>query len=150
VHAADVSRRKLDLAEDAARRLGVTGLRPIVGDLREPRGLADAYDRVLLDAPCSGLGVLRRHPEAKWRRRPAEIPRLAALQAALLDALAPLVRPGGALVYSVCTFTEEEGPAQLERLLRTQPGLSLESTLTTFPHHEDADAFFAARLRRSA
>ena len=103
-----------------------------------------------LDAPCTGLGVLRRHPEGKWRRRPAEIPKMAALQGRLLEALAPRVRPGGVLVYSVCTFTEEEGPAQLERFLAAHPDFRLDATLRTFPHREDADAFFAVRLLRAA
>src|SRR5262249_41771613 len=122
IDAADLSRQKLDLAEDGARRLGLRGIRAVPADLTAPAApLAAAYDRVLLDAPCSGLGVLRRHPEGKWRRRPEEIPALAALQARLLDALAPRVRPGGALVYSVCTFTDEEGPAQVARFLAAHP-----------------------------
>jgi 16S rRNA (cytosine967-C5)-methyltransferase len=150
VDAVDVSRRKLDLAEDTARRLHVEGLTAIVDDLTRPAALAAAYDRVLLDAPCSGLGVLRRHPEGKWRRRPAEIPKLAALQAEILDALAPRVRPGGVLVYSVCTFTEEEGEGQIDRFLREHADFRRDATLRTFPHREDADAFFAVRLLRGA
>jgi len=146
VHAADVSRRKLDLAEDTARRLGLAGLTAIVTDLTVPVGLADRYDRILLDAPCSGLGVLRRHPEGKWRRRPRELPALAALQARLLAALLPRLGPGGVLVYAVCTFTEEEGPGQIARILAARPELHLEEELRTYPHREDADAFYAARL----
>jgi 16S rRNA (cytosine967-C5)-methyltransferase len=158
IHAADLSRRKLDLAEDAARRLGIP-LRTIEADLtRADAPLAAAYDRVLLDAPCSGLGVLRRHPESKWRRRAEEVGELAALQARLLDAVAARVRPGGALVYSVCTFTREEGAAQIARLLAARPDFSVEPTpladadgfLRTWPHRHDADGFFAARLARRA
>lgn len=176
IHAADTSRRKLDLAEESARRLGLgKTIYTTVVDLLDPaerkRELAKIYDRVLLDAPCSGLGVLRRHPEAKWRAdfagKPAE---LAALQARLLDGLAPLVKPGGVLVYSVCTFTEEEGPSQLAHFLARhrdftlappppeqvagvdlaqvageQPGM-----YRTWPHRHEADAFFVARLLRRA
>jgi len=149
IDAADASRRKLDLAEDSARRLGLDGIQTIVADLTRPDApLAPAYDRVLLDAPCSGLGVLRRHPEGKWRRREEEVAALAELQARLLDALAPRVRPGGALVYSVCTFTDEEGPRQVERFLAAHADFVETETLRTWPHREGTDAFFAARLAR--
>src|SRR5206468_1794744 len=116
--------RKLELAEDAARRLGVAGIRYLGVDLVDAASaasLAPSYDRILLDAPCSGLGVLRRHPELKWRRRPEEVTELARLQARLLAALAPRVRPGGLLVYAVCSFIDEEGPAQVEAFLRARP-----------------------------
>src|SRR5262249_55129091 len=145
IDAADRSQQKLDLAVDTARRLGLKNIRPIRADLTQP--LEGTYDRVLLDAPCSGLGVLRRHPEAKWR--PAAIPELAALQARLLDAVAPRVRPGGVLVYSVCTFTDEEGPAQVARFLASHEGFAQDGdALRTWPHRHGADAFFAARLLR--
>ncbi|MHB1534237.1 MAG: hypothetical protein ACYC1D_06435, partial [Acidimicrobiales bacterium] len=67
-----------------------------------------SFDRVLVDAPCSGLGVLRRRPDARWRVQPADIARLAALQRRLLDAAISLVAPGGTLIYSACTLTREE------------------------------------------
>jgi 16S rRNA (cytosine967-C5)-methyltransferase len=150
IDAADLSRRKLDLAEDGARRLGLGEIRGVAADLtRDDAPLGAAYDRVLLDAPCSGLGVLRRHPEGKWRRREEEIGALAELQRRLLDALVPRLRPGGVLVYSVCTFTAEEGDDQLRRLLAARPDLVLDGeVLRTFPHRHDTDAFFAVRLRR--
>ncbi len=88
IDAADQSERKLDLLTDAARRLGLTSIRPIASDLRRPGPeLAADYDAILLDAPCSGLGVLRRHPELKWRSSPAAVAELAALQRELLEAL---------------------------------------------------------------
>ncbi len=150
IDSADVSARKLELAADLAHRLGVRSLTPITADLTDPRApLAAAYDRVLLDAPCSGLGVLRRHPEAKWRRTPADVASVASLQARLLDALAPRVRPGGTLVYSVCTFTDEEGPAQMARFLAAHPAFTVDGDpLRTWPHRDDADGFFAVRLAR--
>jgi 16S rRNA (cytosine967-C5)-methyltransferase len=111
--------------------------------------------------------VLRRHPESKWRRGDAEVAELARLQAALLDGLSAHVAPGGVLVYSVCTFTEEEGPAQVRRFLAAHPEFQLAppppapgvdfaaaavpgepAMLRTWPHRHDADAFFAARLAR--
>jgi 16S rRNA (cytosine967-C5)-methyltransferase len=92
---------------------------------------------------------LRRHPEAKWRRTPDDAVGLAALQARMLDALAPRVRPGGVLVYSVCTFTDEEGPRQLARFVATHADFRAEGEpLRTWPHRDDADGFFAVRLTR--
>jgi 16S rRNA (cytosine967-C5)-methyltransferase len=151
VVAADKSRRKLDLCEDTTRRLGLSGIRVLVADLTAaaPSTTPGDYDRVLLDAPCSGLGVLRRHPEAKWRP-PPDIAELAALQARLLAALAPRVRPGGVLVYSVCTFTNEEGPAQMAAFLAAHPHFRATGELRTWPHRDGSDAFFAVRLQRIA
>jgi 16S rRNA (cytosine967-C5)-methyltransferase len=164
--AADTSQRKLDLGSSAARRLGLDEITSHCVDLTAPVGLAPRYDRILLDAPCSGLGVIRRHPEAKWRETGAAVPALAALQAQLLDAIAPRLAVGGVMVYSVCTFTVEEGPAQITAFLARHPDFALVAppdlpgvdfastrgpmpgTLVTWPHRHDADAFFAARLVR--
>jgi 16S rRNA (cytosine967-C5)-methyltransferase len=107
--------------------------------------LFDAYDLIVLDAPCSGLGVLRRHPDAKWRLQPGDVPRLAAVQEQLLDAVVPRLAPGGALVYSVCTFTRAEGPLQVAALV-ARTGLRVVSEHHTWP--PDADAFYIARLER--
>jgi 16S rRNA (cytosine967-C5)-methyltransferase len=90
--------------------------------------------------------VLRRHPDAKWRRSPADVPRLAELQRRLLDAVVARLAPGGALVYSVCTFTVAEGPAQMASLV-DRTGLRLVSEQRTWPR--DADAFYIARLERA-
>ncbi|HEX9105369.1 MAG TPA: 16S rRNA (cytosine(967)-C(5))-methyltransferase RsmB, partial [Polyangia bacterium] len=150
IDSADISERKLGLAADLAHRLGVTSTTPIRCDLTDPSApLAASYDRVLLDAPCSGLGVLRRHPEAKWRRTPDDVRALAALQARLFAALAPRVRPGGLLVYSVCTYSDEEGPRQVARFLETHADFRADGEpLRTWPHRDDADGFFAVRLAR--
>jgi 16S rRNA (cytosine967-C5)-methyltransferase len=164
IDAADLSPRKLELARDLAARLGVANLRTVAHDLTDPAApLAASYDLVVLDAPCSGLGVLRRHPEIKHQRSEAELAELASLQALLLAALAPRVAPGGALVYSVCTFSDEEGPRQVERFLRADDRFRLgkasgalaaaahsDGSLRTWPHRHDADAFYAARLDRRA
>jgi 16S rRNA (cytosine967-C5)-methyltransferase len=165
IDAADLSERKLELCADHARRLGIATISTTACDLTDPRApLAPTYDRVLLDAPCTGLGVLRRHPEAKWRRAPGDARELAALQSELLAALAPRVRPGGVLVYSVCTFTDEEGPAQTAAFVAAHPEFTVEpppeprhaalcdatGALRTWPHRHDADAFYAVCLRKRA
>jgi 16S rRNA (cytosine967-C5)-methyltransferase len=151
--AVDLSPGKLERAARAAERLGIGSIRWQVADLADPEGaLPDGpFDLIVLDAPCSGLGVLRRHPEAKWRVKPELIGQMALLQARILDRLAPLVRRGGALVYAVCTFTREEGAGQIERFLDRHPEFAADGEpLVTWPHTDDADAFFAARLVRRA
>ncbi len=149
--AADVSASKLRLAAATAARLGHGGLRTIACDLLDPAApLAPAYDLIVLDAPCTGLGVLRRHPEAKWRLHPDDVARAAEVQARLIDALLARLAPGGAFVYSVCTFTRREGPEQVARARAAHPGLELVAEHATWPHVDDADAFYLAHLARSA
>jgi 16S rRNA (cytosine967-C5)-methyltransferase len=159
IDAADRSTTKLGLAGDTARRLGLASITPHACDLVDPASwaeptsihsgprtpLAAAYDLVLLDAPCTGLGVLRRHPDAKWRLQPADVPRLAAVQSQLLDAVVARLGPRGVLVYSVCTFTRAEGPEQIAQLVE-RTGLRLVAEHRTWP--PDADAFYIARLER--
>ena len=147
------------IAAEAAR-LGAACVHAVAGDAtRTP--FARPFDAVLVDAPCSGLGTLRRHPELRWRRRPEDIPRLAALQAAILDGVAPLVRPGGVLVYAVCTLAREENEDAVARLRAAHPRFAVEpatglvpdavlepdGVLRTAPHLHGLDGFFAARLR---
>jgi 16S rRNA (cytosine967-C5)-methyltransferase len=127
VVASDLRPGRVARVRDAARRLGLTSVQALTADglrlpLRAPAGFADggdsagpagtggpgSFDRVLLDAPCSGLGVLRRRPEARWRLDPADIDRVAALQRELLAAAVLQVRPGGLLAYCVCTLSREE------------------------------------------
>ncbi|TMQ03143.1 MAG: 16S rRNA (cytosine(967)-C(5))-methyltransferase RsmB [Deltaproteobacteria bacterium] len=146
IDAADQLPTKLDLAIETAHRLGLASIRPVPCDLLDPAApLAAAYDLIVLDAPCSGLGVLRRHPDAKWRQKPADVPRLAQLQRQLLDAVVARLAPEGALVYSVCTFTGAEGPDQVAALV-ARTGLRLVDERRTWP--PDADAFYIARLER--
>lgn len=108
VVALDVDTGRVRMIDAARHRVGLPHLFPVVGDARRPPLTAASFDRVLLDAPCSGIGVLRRRADARWRLRPEAIDELAALQRDLLAAAAPLVRAGGVLVYSVCTLTTAE------------------------------------------
>jgi 16S rRNA (cytosine967-C5)-methyltransferase len=113
------------LVAGTAARLGLAArLGTVVGDGTRPplrRGVADG---VLVDAPCSNLGSLRRRPEARWRHHQADLPRLVDLQAALVRAAAALVRPGGAVVYSVCTWTWAETDGLVDRVLAEVPELA--------------------------
>jgi 16S rRNA (cytosine967-C5)-methyltransferase len=110
--------------------------------------LAGAADRVLVDAPCSGTGTWRRTPDLRWRLDPARLGRLTALQGRLLKVAAPLVRPGGRLVYAVCSVLEEEGVAQTDAFLAASPGFGREGHWLLTPQAHGCDGFFVACLRR--
>ena len=86
--------------------------------MKQARVGEPSIDRILVDAPCSGLGVLRRHPEAKWRKDAQALPRHQALQCQILEAVAPCLRPGGVLVYSTCSTEPEENEDVIERFCR--------------------------------
>jgi 16S rRNA (cytosine967-C5)-methyltransferase len=146
IHAADISATKLALGAQTAVRLGLTSIQRFTCDLLDPDApLATTYDLIVLDAPCSGLGVLRRHPDAKWRLQQSDVPRLADLQRMLLDAVLPRLAPGGTLVYSVCTFTRAEGPDQVKALCERTNLVLVEEERTWPP---EADAFYLARLTK--
>ncbi|MBA2542408.1 MAG: 16S rRNA (cytosine(967)-C(5))-methyltransferase RsmB [Deltaproteobacteria bacterium] len=146
IHAADQSATKLGLLAETAQRLGLTCIDTYACDLTDPAApLGRAYDLIVIDAPCSGLGVLRRHPDAKWRLTPDTVPRLATLQAQLLDAVAARLAPGGTLVYAVCTFTRAEGPDQIAAFCARSGFRVLEEARTWPP---EADAFYFAKLAR--
>jgi 16S rRNA (cytosine967-C5)-methyltransferase len=122
VHAADISPARAGLVAANAQRLGQP-VRVVVADARRPPYRAGSFDRVLVDAPCSGLGVLRRRPDARWRVDADAVGRLAALQREVVAAAIPLLRPGGTLVYSVCTLTAAETVGIDEWLATAHPGL---------------------------
>lgn len=121
--AADRNARRLALVADLAGRLGLD-VPAAAADGTRPPWRPGAYAGVLLDAPCSGLGVVRRRPELRWRRTAADVSSLTGVQDALLDASAPLVSPGGALVYSVCTWTVAETVDVVTRFLTRTPGFT--------------------------
>ncbi len=130
------------------------------GDAREPKGWWDgtAFDRILVDAPCSGTGVIRRHPDIKWLRRPADIPRMAQAQLDLLHALWPLLAPGGLLLYGVCSVLTAEGAGVVGRFLESEPTAKAAPIDAAWGEAQpcgrrlapggDFDGFFYARLRK--
>ncbi len=160
--------RRVELIAEGARRLGCSSIGARQWDLTEPPDFLEtqSFDRVLFDAPCSGLGVLRRNPEGRWNKSPAKLKELAVLQRQILENIAPLVGPGGKLLYSVCTFSHVETDAIIDSFLEDHPEFELENlaekvlsgwvdlftdkgTLRSYPHrHNGMDAFFAARLQR--
>jgi 16S rRNA (cytosine967-C5)-methyltransferase len=165
--ALDANARGLDRLRSMTRRLGLTSVRATPADTRTWQPAAAAFDAVLVDAPCSGLGTLREHPEVKWRRTPADLAALAQLQGALLTHAATLVRPEGALVYATCTLSDEENDGQVAAFLAAHPDFGVDDpradlpeparglvggdgVLRTFPHRHGLDGFFAVRLKRHA
>lgn len=162
--ACDLHPKRLGLVRDNAHRLGLDRMRLVVHDAGQPAIRPGSLDRALLDAPCSGTGVLRRHPEIRWRNELDDVRRLASLQARLLDAAAPTVRPGGRLVYSVCSLEPEEGLEVVQRFLQRRPDYHIDEPgdvpealvdrsgglphLLTHPQRHGLDGFFAAVLQR--
>ncbi len=108
-----------------------------------------SFDAVLVDAPCSGLGTLRRHPEIRWRRQPADLARNAKRQSAILERCAQQLRPGGVLVYAVCSAEPEEGEQVVERFVDCHPHFVRDASFCSAPPQSDEDAFWAARLLRA-
>lgn len=121
VTAVDVLAHRAGLVQANVRRLGLGNVAVLQADGRQPPFRSASFDRLLVDAPCSGLGVLRRRPDARWRVQPDDVDRLAALQRELLDASLPIVRAGGVLVYSVCTLTSAESIGVDEWLAAEHP-----------------------------
>ena len=173
IFALDLLGSKIKLIRENCHRLGITSVQVLEGDATQPLPIPEGihFHRVLVDAPCTGLGILHRNPEAKWRRRPEDIPRLAKVQAAILDRASSCLNPGGILVYSTCTMTLEENERGVETFLakrtdferedlsRTaplfmRPLVSSEGFFRTYPERimgesGRMDGFFAARLRKT-
>lgn len=124
VVASDLNPTRARLVAANVRRLRLDDVAPLVADARRPPFADATFDRVLIDAPCSGLGVLRRRPDARWRIQPDDVTRLTALQKELVAAALPLVTPGGVLVYSVCTLTLAESAGIDKWLADTRPDLA--------------------------
>lgn len=125
VFAYDVSERRLSELKRRAKRAGLTSVKTVVIEEGKERAFAEQHARsasiVLVDAPCSGWGVLKRNPDAKWKQDPSALARLAALQSRLLEAFAPLCAPGGRLIFGACTFRREETIAVTDRFLALHP-----------------------------
>ena len=146
-------KRRRRLEENLARlKLGVEVI-PELPSLPENFQLSTSnfklFHKVLVDAPCSNTGVLRRRPDARWNWSEEKLVALVKLQAEILDACAPRVAPGGLLVYSTCSNEPEENEAQVTAFLERHPEFSLEESRESLPFESGTDGAFAARLRRN-
>lgn len=165
VIAMDLSHRRLAELVRTAARMGLRSIRALAADAgRDPAGwLRTRFDRIIVDAPCSALGTVSRHPDAKWCRRSEDIPRLSRLQSRLLDSAVELLRPGGRLLYATCTISREENEGvveacaaghesvSVEDLRASAPGWALplvddSGFLRCLPHIHGTEGFFAAML----
>src|SRR5690606_37398387 len=146
--AVDRDSARLDTARETLGRLGLAATF-VHGDASVPADWWDGkpFDRVLIDAPCSALGVIRRHPDIKMLRTPGDIERAAALQARLLDALWPLLAPSGRLVYVTCTFADRENRDQVERFVARTPDAAVAEDFPPaqiLPGEANRDGFYYA------
>jgi 16S rRNA (cytosine967-C5)-methyltransferase len=167
LYAFDVAEHRLARLKPRLARSGLSNVHPVriesERDIKIKR-LAGKLDRVLVDAPCSGLGTLRRNPYLKWRQTPASVAELSARQAAILAAAASLVKTGGRLVYATCSLLEQENEAIVRTFLEQHPEFVLCSAqeilakqdiaidcgeqLRLLPHRHGTDAFYAAAMER--
>ncbi|WHP31711.1 16S rRNA (cytosine(967)-C(5))-methyltransferase RsmB [Trabulsiella odontotermitis] len=154
VMAVDVDEKRLSRVYDNLKRLGMKA-QVKQGDGRYPAQWCEGmqFDRILLDAPCSATGVIRRHPDIKWLRRDRDIPELASLQREILDAVWPYLKPGGTLVYATCSILPEENSEQIRAFLERTSDAVLSGTGTpedpgkqNLPAAEEGDGFFYAKL----
>lgn len=161
IDAWDIYPHKIRLIQENAARLGLSSITAVCRDasLRYSAG-QEAYDRVLLDAPCSGLGVLGRKPEMRWTRQQQDMAHFPGLQAELLKRAAELLKPGGILVYSTCTLNPEENEGTVQQFLKQHPDFvlspwqrpplpsSLSGMLTLWPGENETEGFFIARMEK--
>ena len=168
VIALDTSARGIVRIAQNAERLRLVSLQAIRADASKALlgDIAGPYDRIIVDAPCSGLGTLRSHPEIKWQRNDSDIARLAALQAVILQTMAQYLKTRGILVYSTCTLTVDENEQVIENFLRHNGQFELTNAarylpesarqmvrdkyFQALPQRDDTDGFFAARMRKVA
>ena len=167
LYAFDVSDRRLAKLKPRLARSGLSNVNPVLIDSEHDakiKRLAGKIDRVLVDAPCSGLGTLRRNPDLKWRQSPESVAELTPKQLSILTSAARLVKVGGRLVYATCSMLEAENEGVVKQFLATHPGFKLVPArevlaeqridldtgdyLQLWPHKHGTDGFFAAVLER--
>jgi len=149
IAACDTSPHRLRRMEENLQRLGVTCAEVFQCDWLGTRTpfAPQSFDRILLDAPCSNTGVIRRRVDVRWRLTPEDFPRMHDKQFAILKALTPLLKKGGTLVYSTCSLEPEENEMIIERVKKEIPALSFLESRQTLPFHDQIDGAFAASFR---
>ena len=147
IDAWDIHEHRVELVKQLAKKLGATNINASVADATEYHTeLRDRYDRVLLDVPCSGLGVIRKKPDIKWTRKEEDLPELIDTQRKILECGAEYLKTGGTLVYSTCTVLKDENERQIEKFLKKHPEFKLEEEIKLFPHKNHTDGFYIAKM----
>ncbi len=161
IHAVDVHQHKLDLIEENCQRLGITNVKTYCADGREIK--FDGVDKVLVDAPCSGLGIMAKKPEIRWQKKPQDLKELQELQLELLTNAAQMINSNGQVIYSTCTFTPEENQEVIKSFLEGTSNFTLvdlspeaeelglsdyldQGMLQLIPDQELIEGFFIAKL----
>ncbi|OPX38969.1 MAG: hypothetical protein B1H13_10505 [Desulfobacteraceae bacterium 4484_190.3] len=163
----DRNRQKLLKLAESSRKLGINVVKPLAGDVERalPGLLRGSFDRIMVDGPCSALGVISRHPDVKWNREEKDLNRLGKLQGRILQRVLPLLRPGGAMLYVTCTLSWEENEAVVESFLQKNQGVRLVNLrnespacardlvdeagfMRSLPHVHGTDGFFCALFER--
>jgi 16S rRNA (cytosine967-C5)-methyltransferase len=166
--AIDINRRRLMSLIHNARRLGIDNIRPVVADASKSLSSAFSvqFDKAILDAPCSGLGTISRHPDIKWNRDEGDIIRLSFMQKTIMNETVPVIKKGGRILYVTCTISKEENEDVVEDFLVRNRDMSLENLkrhvpdwaldlidnqgfFRTFPHIHHMDGFFGALFTKS-
>jgi 16S rRNA (cytosine967-C5)-methyltransferase len=167
--AMDSNRKKLDKLESEMNRLGIKTVETCQHDLSSPpsKNQLGMFDCILLDAPCSGLGVIRRNPDIKWSESKKNLIKYQQKQVLFLSNLSHLVKPGGRMIFAVCSTEQEENESVIESFLTTHSGFRLhdrceslpvqkpsilyqQSGLKTYPHLHGMDGFFSVCIKRPA
>ena len=166
IFACDVNHKKLRMIKETCDRLGIESIRTFTMDATAPSNAIKevTFQRILVDAPCSGLGVIRRNPEGKWWKNPGDLAQLAVTQLAILENLCQYLEPGGTLLYGTCSTSPQENEEVVERFLERHPEFVLEDLRPLFPsfaplftergffrswpHKHGMDGFCAARLKK--
>jgi 16S rRNA (cytosine967-C5)-methyltransferase len=150
VVAVERNRRRAAELQRTAQRLRAHNVRVEVADAALERTHEAPFDRVLVDPPCSGLGILQARADLRWRVTPHNVAEMVEIQAAILAAGAAVVRPGGVLVYSTCTISPTENEHQIASFIESHPDFALTvAPVTTLPHRDRTAGFFIARLERA-
>ena len=149
IDAWDIHEHRVKLVKDTAKKLGINIIFAKIHDATLYDTFCfDKYDKILLDVPCSGLGVIRKKPEIKWTRTEENIEELVKVQAQILDNCSRYLKSGGTLVYSTCTILKRENEEQIEKFLQNNKRFELVEEKKLYPHIGGTDGFYIAKLRK--
>jgi 16S rRNA (cytosine967-C5)-methyltransferase len=153
IHAFDIHEHKINLIEAQAQRLGITCISTSVGNALHlsERFENETFDRILVDAPCSGFGVIRRKPDLKWSKTEKDIHQIREIQLGILSDVHRLLKPGGVLVYSTCTIEYEENQSVVEQFVKDNPNFMVAEPgyVQILPHEFESDGFFITKLQKT-